>query len=144
MRQYMLGLLLLASGLPLPAAQTQAEPWPGFSERMQARAEQVGKLAGEPVESVRFRVFDGFEPLGTESLLLFERGGGAYLLTVTPCWDLPWAMAISGIRDYEMIWPNLNAIRTAKSRCVIRGIRPVDRKALDAADKAAPEPATGR
>ena len=143
MRKYMVGLLLAGFCVPVWAEQAQTGARPGFSERMQARAEQVGKVAGEPVQSVRFRVFDGFEPLGTESLLLLERGGGAYLLTVTPCWDLPWAMAIGGIRDYEMIWVNLNAVRTAKSRCVIRAIQPVDMKALKAATDAQ-EPAAGR
>lgn len=142
MRKHMIGLLLAVLGQPLSAGQTQTGALPGFSERMQARAEQVGKAAGEPVGSVRFRVFDGFEPLGTESLLLLERGGRGYLLTVTPCWDLPWAMVIGGIRDYEMIWPGLNAVQTAKSRCVIRAIRPVDMKALKAADTR--EPTAGR
>lgn len=126
--------LLLAASLNAAAAESDQSA-PGYNERLQQRSEFVSRFAGEPMESVKFRVFDGYEPLSTTSLIVFERGSRAYLLTVTPCWDLPWTAAIGGIADYMTISVRLNAIQTAKNRCIITEIRPLDTKAMKSAEK---------
>ena len=127
--------LLLLTSLNADA-EASAQSDPGYTERLQERAEFVAKFAGESVDSVKFRVFDGYEPLSTNSLIIYERGSRAYLLTVTYCWDLPWTGTIGGISDYETIYVRMNVISTAKMRCTITEIRPVDSKAMKAAEKA--------
>ncbi len=127
-------LIFLVGSLNAPAVESDQSA-AGFSERLRQRSEFVSQFAGEPVSSVKFRVFDGYEPLSTTSLIVFERGSRAYLLTVTPCWDLPWTTAIGGIDDYMTINVRLNAIATAKNRCVITGIRPLDTRAMKEAEK---------
>ncbi len=118
-------------------ATDNAQSYPGYTERLQQRAEFVARFAGEPLDSVRFRSFDGYEPLSTNSLIIYEKGSRGYLLTVTPCWDLPWTTTIGGIVSNTTISVKLNHISTAEMRkCVITEMRLVDVKAMKAAEKA--------
>lgn len=112
------------------------QSYPGYTERLQQRAEFVARFAGEPLGSVKFRSFDGYEPLSTNSLIIYEKGSRGYLLTVTPCWDLPWTAAIGGIVSNTTINIKLNYISTAEMRkCIITEMRLVDVKAMKEAEK---------
>ena len=130
----LLPLLLLA--FANARANDGDQSYPGYTKRLQQRAELVARFAGEPEDSVKFRVIDGYEPLSVNSLIVYERGSRGYLLTVTPCWDLPWSATIGGFASYMTINVGLNRISTAKMRCPITEIRPVDVKAMKAAEKA--------
>lgn len=116
-------------------ANDNEQPSPGYTERLKQRAEFVAGFAGEPIDSVKFRVYDGYEPLSTTSLIVYERGSRAYLLTVTPCWDLPLVGSIRGIYDYMTLDVRLNAIYTAKMKCDITEMRLVNYKAMKLAEK---------
>jgi hypothetical protein len=135
LKKILLTLLLIPSVSSGGAASTQT--YPGYTERLQQRAAFVARFAGEPLDSVKFRSFDGFEPLSTNSLIIYEKGSRGYLLTVTPCWDLPWSAAIGGIVSNTTINVKLNYISTAEMRkCIITEMRLVDVKAMKEAEKA--------
>jgi hypothetical protein len=132
----LLVILLLVSSVNAEATDS-GQSYPGYTERLQQRAEFVARFAGEPLDSVKFRSFDGYEPLSTNSLIIYEKGSRGYLLTVTPCWDLPWTAAIGGIVSNTTIYVKLNHISTAEMRkCIITEMRLVDVKAMKAAEKA--------
>lgn len=117
-------------------ARDGGQSYPGYTERLQQRAQFVARFAGEPLDSVKFRSFDGYEPLSTTSLIIYEKGSRGYLLTVTPCWDLPWTAAIGGVVSNTTINIKLNYISTAEMRkCIITEMRLVDVKAMKAAEK---------
>ena len=110
---------------------------PGQSKDLHNRAEFVARFASDPIYSVNLRSYIGFEPLGTNSLVIYDKGNHGYLLTVSPCWDLPWTTKIGGIISYMNILVDFNAISTDKvAKCVIKEMRRVNVKAMKAAEKA--------
>ena len=131
--KFLLSFLMLVSFNAVAKDSEQSNE--GYTERLKQRAEFVAGFAGEPIDSVKFRVYDGYEPLSTTSLIVYERGSRAYLLKVTPCWDLPLVGVISGIYNYMTIDIRFNAIYTAKMKCDITELRLVDYKAMKLADK---------
>jgi len=131
----------LASVNGASAAQTSA-PAP---DKYEQRKAFVAQFAGATRASMPFfRSYD-FEPLGDDALLLWESPGRAYMLDVEDfCTDLPSARAIAINNKGSTVSAGFDAItvmargQSANNRCRILSIRPVDVKAMKAAEKAGP------
>ena len=110
--------------------------------RMEARREFVTGFAGEAQSSVRFSRFYDFEPLGTDTLLLYESLNRAYLVKIEDfCPDMPSAFKLGVDNSSSSLNVRLDAIVVRGNRCRIIEIRPVDVKAMKAAQKAKREAA---
>jgi hypothetical protein len=129
----------LAAAGDASAAQTSAAAPDKYGQRKAF----VTQFAGEAKSSMpSFRSYD-FEPLGDDALLLWESPGRAYLLDVEDfCADLPSARAIAINNKGATVSAGFDAItvldrgQSANNRCRILQIRPVDVKAMKAAEKA--------
>ena len=110
--------------------------------RMDERREFVTGFAGEAQSSVRFSRFYDFEPLGTDTLLLYESLNRAYLVKIEDfCPDMPTAFKLGVDNSSSSLNVRLDAIVVRGNRCRIIDIRPVDVKAMKAAQKAKREAA---
>lgn len=110
--------------------------------RMDERRAFVTGFAGEPQSSVRFSRFYDFEPLGTDTLLLYESLNRAYLVKIEDfCPDMPTAFKLGVDNSSSSLNVRLDAIVVRGNRCRIVDIRPVDVKAMKAAQKAKREAA---
>ncbi|MFM6987117.1 MAG: DUF6491 family protein [Arenimonas sp.] len=110
--------------------------------RMEERREFVTGFAGEAQSSVRFSRFYDFEPLGTDTLLLYESLNRAYLVKIEDfCPDMPSAFKLGVDNSSSSLHVRLDAIVVRGNRCRIIEIRPVDVKAMKAAQKAKREAA---
>lgn len=131
-----LSLLLLlsvaASGCASDVAQRDAE-----------RLALYRAHAGPPVDSTRYvGRLDGWTPLGSDALALWTRPSEAWLIELQGgCPDLPYAQAISVSSNtgriharFDRIQP-LGASVSASIPCYIREIRPLDVKAVRAAER---------
>lgn len=133
-------MLLLTAALA-----TSAEAQDRKSERMskmEQRQEFVTRFAGEPKSSVPFTRSYDFEPLGRHTLLLYESMSRAYRIEIEDfCPDLPTAMAIGVENKTSTLNAKFDALRIGGRSCRILEIRPVDVKAMKAAQKAEREAA---
>ena len=131
--------------LLIAAIATNAVAQDRKSERMskmEQRHEFVIRFAGEPKSSVPFTRSYDFEPLGRHTLLLYESMNRAYLVEIEDfCRDLPTAMAIGVDNKTSILNAKFDAIRIGGRSCQILQIRPVDVKAMKAAQKAEREAA---
>ena len=110
--------------------------------RMDERRAFVSGFAGEARSSVRFSRFYDFEPLGTDTLLLYESLNRAYLVKIEDfCPDMPTAFKLGVDNSSSSLNIRLDAIVVRGNRCRIIEIRPVDVKAMKAAQKAKREAA---
>jgi hypothetical protein len=123
-----LALALLA----LSSAQAETR------KQLELRMEQVLANAGPPVGSVVYHGTYSWEALGDHSLLLWETPQRAYFVDVQPiCNEFPWENSI--IVDFRNMTldSKFDSILVRGQRCRIYEIRPVDVKALRAAQKQA-------
>jgi hypothetical protein len=110
--------------------------------KMEQRLEFVTRFASEPKSSVPFARSYDFEPLGRHTLLLYESMNRAYLVEIEDfCPDLPTAMAIGVENKTSTLNAKFDALRIGGRSCRILQIRPVDVKAMKAAQKAEREAA---
>jgi hypothetical protein len=110
--------------------------------KMEQRLEFVTRFASEPKSSVPFARSYDFEPLGRHTLLLYESMNRAYLVEIEDfCPDLPTAMAIGVDNKTSSLSAKFDALRIGGRSCQILEIRPVDVKAMKAAQKAEREAA---
>ena len=110
--------------------------------KMEQRLEFVTRFASEPKSSVPFARSYDFEPLGRHTLLLYESMNRAYLVEIEDfCPDLPTAMAIGVENKTLTLNAKFDALRIGGRSCQILQIRPVDVKAMKAAQKAEREAA---
>jgi hypothetical protein len=110
--------------------------------KMEQRLEFVTRFAGAPKSSVPFARSYDFEPLGRHTLLLYESMNRAYLVEIEDfCPDLPTAMSIGVDNKTSSLSAKFDALRIGGRSCRILEIRPVDVKAMKAAQKAEREAA---
>jgi hypothetical protein len=100
--------------------------------------------AAAPVQSFRYlNRIDGWTPLGDSAVAIWTRPNEAYLLEVdNPCPDLDFAQAIGLTSQFGIVYsrcdkviPRTGAGGPERMPCHIRQIRPLDVKALKAAEK---------
>jgi hypothetical protein len=100
--------------------------------------------AAAPVQSFRYlNRIDGWTPLGESAVAIWTRPNEAYLLEVDrPCPDLDFAQAIGLTSQFGIVYSRFDKVipRTGAGGpepmpCHIRQIRPLDVKALKAAEK---------
>lgn len=125
----------------------------GTSSALETSAQKGGKyaqrkafvteFAGAAKSSVPFSRSYDFEPLGDDALLLWETSNRAYLLGVDNfCRNLTWAHAIQIDNKGSSINAKFDSIKVLSrdnsfnDKCRILEIRPVDVKAMKAAEKA--------
>ncbi|HZH42928.1 MAG TPA: DUF6491 family protein [Lysobacter sp.] len=131
-----LSLLLL---LAFASASCASDP----AQRDAERLALYRAHAGAPVDSIRyFGRLDGWTPLGSDALALWTRPGEAWLVSLQgSCPDLPYAHAITVSDSIHRIHARFDRILPlvhspgARIPCFIREIRPVDVKALRAAER---------
>ena len=110
--------------------------------KMEQRRELVTRYASEPKSSVPFARSYDFEPLGQHTVLLYESMNRAYLVEIEDfCPDLPTAMAIGVDNKTSTLSAKFDAVRIGGRSCRILEIRPVDVKAMKAAQKSGRDPA---
>lgn len=98
--------------------------------------------AGAPVPSFQyFGQLDGWTPLGNTALAVWTRPSQVYLLELqATCHDLDFANAISVTNQFGRVYSRFDKVLvlgrgTNRIPCWIREIRPVDAKALRAAEQ---------
>jgi len=136
---YVALLAALSAASVASAAEISAEA----PDKYEQRRAFVMQFAGEAKSSMPFfRSYD-FEPLGDDALLLWESPGRAYMLDVEDfCPNLPTARAIAINNKGSTVSAGFDSItvldrgQSANNRCRILEIRPVDVKAMKAAEKA--------
>jgi hypothetical protein len=108
------------------------------------RAREAARLAlfeahaGEPVENFRFWRMDRWEGLGRDAVAIWTRPDEAWLLRVQePCTGLEYATVIGLSSNLNRVHRAFDAVLFEKQRCRIEQIRPVDARALKAAQRAA-------
>ena len=134
---------LLWAALAAANVASAAETSAAAPDKYEQRKAFVSQFAGDAKSSMPFfRSYD-FESLGDDALLLWESPGRAYLLDVEDfCADLPSARAIAINNKGATVSAGFDAItvldrgQSANNRCRILKIRPVDVKAMKAAEKA--------
>ncbi|MBP6534772.1 MAG: hypothetical protein KA218_06920 [Arenimonas sp.] len=134
---------LLWAALGAASGASAAQISAAAPDKYEQRRAFVTQFAGDAKSSMPFfRSYD-FEPLGEDALLLWESPGRAYLLDVEDfCADLPTARAITINSKGATVSAGFDAItvldrgQNANNRCRILKIRPVDVKAMKAAEKA--------
>lgn len=125
-------LALAAAGCATGTAQRDAE-----------RLALYRAHAGAPVDSIRyFGRLDGWTPLGDDALALWTRPNEAWLVELQGgCPDLPYAYGITVSQQLSRIHARFDRIHvvapspTMRIPCFIREIRPLDVKALRAAER---------
>lgn len=138
MRLYWMLLLTAALATSAKAQDRKSERM----SKMEQRQEFVTRFAGEPKSSVPFTRSYDFEPLGRHTLLLYESMSRAYRIEIEDfCPDLPTAMAIGVENKTSTLNAKFDALRIGGRSCRILEIRPVDVKAMKAAQKAEREAA---
>ncbi|WP_411832633.1 DUF6491 family protein [Pseudoxanthomonas mexicana] len=121
------------------AALSACSSLPGQSDA--ERLAMFRKNAGAPVRDFRlFGSLNGWQPLGNSALAVWTRPNEAYLLDLTgPCPDLDYAPAISissmmnQVSTFDRVMPVGGGAAGMRIPCHIRTIRPLDVKALKAA-----------
>jgi hypothetical protein len=132
-------LLLIAAVASNAGAQDRASE---RMSKMEQRYAFVTRFAGEPKSSVAFARSYDFEPLGRHTVLLYESMNRAYLVEIEDfCPDLPTAMAIGVENQTSRLSAKFDALRIGGRSCQILEIRPVDVKAMKAAQKSQREAA---
>ncbi|MDI9240699.1 DUF6491 family protein [Lysobacter sp. LF1] len=98
--------------------------------------------AGAPVPSFQyFGQLDGWTPLGNTALAVWTRPSQVYLLELqATCTDLDFANAISVTNQFGRVYSRFDKVLVLGSAvrhvpCWIREIRPIDVKALRAAEQ---------
>lgn len=126
----------------IATAASAAVGKPERQTRMEERRAFVTGFAGEAQSSVRFSRFYDFEPLGTDTLLLYESLNRAYLVKIEDfCPEMPAAFKLGVDNSSSSLNVRLDSIVVRGNRCRIIEIRPVDVKAMKAAQKAKREAA---
>lgn len=116
---------------------------PGPAEREARRLALISDVAGEPVESFHFWRLDRWESLGREHVMVWTRLDRAFLLRIDrPCPGLQFATTIGLSSSGQRVYQRFDAVLFEGQRCRIAEIRPVDIKALKAAEKARPQGAS--
>ena len=106
------------------------------TDRYEQRRVFVSQFAGEPRSSVSFMRNYDFEPLGQHSLLLYESINRAYLLEIEDfCPELTSALAIGINNKTSTLSAKFDSVHVRGRQCRILEIRPVDVKAMKAAQK---------
>ncbi len=113
-----------------------------------ARISDADRLAlyrahsGAPVDNFQyFGQLDGWTPLGNTALAVWTRPSEVYLLELqATCHDLDFANAITVTNQFGRVYSRFDKVivlgrGTNNIPCWIREIRPVDTKALRAAEK---------
>lgn len=137
--------------LMLAAALLVAQGADAASEKHARRLALAQAHAGEPVRSIHIARTQSWESLGDEDLLLWTSPGRAYLLKLdSGCHDLGSAMDIELKYQSPMLSAGFDHIRVlergpgVRQECRILEIRPVDVKAMKAADKEARKASQGK
>lgn len=105
-------------------------------ERFDQRREFVSQFAGAPRSSVSFMRHYDFEPLGEHTLLLYESLNRAYLVEIEDfCPELTSALAIGVDNKTSTLNAKFDSVHVRGRNCRILEIRPVDVKAMKAAQK---------
>lgn len=113
------------------------------------RLVQVQSVAGQRVGTIHYmsRLYS-WEAIDDQHVLLYTRPREAYLLEVVPCPGLESAVALGVTSRFNSVTSGIDSVVTGWQRpmsfpCRIQSIRPIDVKALRAAekeaDKAVPE-----
>ncbi|AKC87675.1 DUF6491 family protein [Pseudoxanthomonas suwonensis] len=96
--------------------------------------------AGEPVRSFRlFGRLNGWTPLGNNALVVWTRPNEAWLLDVTSCQDLQFAVSISISNFANTVTAGFDTVtphgpgmsQVGRIPCRITQIRPIDTRALN-------------
>jgi hypothetical protein len=133
MNRSLLALALTVLCLPavLPAAEKTSR-----ADRYEQRRQFVTEFAGEPRSSISFMRSHDFEPLGEHTLLLYESINRAYLLEIEDfCPELTSALAIGVNNKTSTLNAKFDSVIVRGRSCRILEIRPVDVKAMKAAQK---------
>jgi hypothetical protein len=127
-----LALTLMCLPAALPAADKTAR-----ADRYEQRRLFVTEFAGAPsTGSVSFMRNYDFEPLGEHTLLLYESMSRAYLLEIEDfCPELTSALAIGINNKSSRLTAKFDSVLVRGRQCRILEIRPVDVKAMKAAQK---------
>lgn len=127
-------LITLVFSVPVfAAAQDDADAHVGTS----ARIDFVNQFAGAPEQHVPFVQYQNFEPVSESSLILYETMNRAYLVDIEEsCWNLPYAQGIFVNHGGNTLSIAFDSIVIGDRSCRITEIRPLDVKAMKAAEKA--------
>jgi hypothetical protein len=129
-----MGIALCALAQPVMADKATK------TDRYEQRRVFVSQFAGEPRSSVSFMRHYDFEPLGQHSLLLYESINRAYLLEIEDfCPELTSALSIGIDNKTSTLSAKFDSVKVRGRSCRILEIRPVDGKAMKAAQKQARE-----
>jgi Family of unknown function (DUF6491) len=132
-----LALASLALGL---LAQPVLADKKSRADRFEQRRALVTEFAGAPRASVSFMRHYDFEPLGEHTLLLYESINRAYLLEIEDfCPELTSALSIGIDNKTSTLSAKFDSVKVRGRSCRILEIRPVDVKAMKAAQKQARE-----
>lgn len=112
----------------------------GMSVPPQQRVEQFESAAGKPVSDFRFsNTLYSWEPLSETAVVVYTRPTRAYLLDLAPCPGLMSTYAIGLTSRTGRVVSGMDRIITGRGYspmpCLISRIRPIDLKALKAAEQ---------
>ena len=140
-------LIALAAALALSACATTPSGEPSAAEKREAEqyALYAGN-AGQPVDGFHYTGrYNGWTPLNDDAFVLWTRPSQAYLIDLYPnCGDLQFASRIT-FEDttswFSAKFTRVSLVGTGLMQvpCQVKQIRPVDVKAVRAAQKAARE-----
>jgi hypothetical protein len=132
-RVALLLITLIFSDTLIATTQDGAVAGVGTPERI----DFVNQFAGEPEQHVPFIQYQNFEPVSERSLILYETMNRAYLVDIEEsCWNLPYARGIFVNHGGNTLSIAFDSIVIGDRSCRITGIRPLDIKAMKAAEKA--------
>lgn len=127
-RRHLLSIVLAAAVIaPAAVAGSRAERLATFE-----------KFAAAPVPQFRYWRLTGFETLADDTIAVWTRVNEVYLIRVRqPCPQFEFAQAI-GISSSQanVVSARFDTVRFDGDRCMIESIRPVDYKAMRAAERA--------
>lgn len=124
-------IMLVVSGPVFALAEGDAATDAGTT----ARIDFISQFAGAPEQRVMFVQYEGFEPVNERSLILFETVNRAYLVDIEEsCWNLPYVQGIIVNHSGNTLSTAFDSITIGDRTCRITAIRPLDVKALKAAE----------
>lgn len=136
--QKSLSLLFCALGLSLAASGCASTAALNDDQRLALYRTH----AGEPVDSIQYLgSYNGWTPLGDGALALWTRPSQAWLVQLfEPCTDIEYAQTIGVPNQNGRLSARFDRIHVANNgliplSCTIKEIRPLDVKAIRAAEK---------